>query len=114
MGNLWFVSSKSSYSRELKKETAVSAFKRRAVGTHHSDALSAAWLLEERRHAQRQHVSARQLLSLSLCTPSLTQTQGPGRHQDLITSGNKIGVKVVNTVCASTERRTAWRTGDLP
>jgi len=32
VGNLWFVSSESGYSTELKKEPAVFAFKRRAVG----------------------------------------------------------------------------------
>lgn len=50
MGNLWFVSSKSSYSTEMKKEPVVFAFKRRAVGMYYSDALSLTWFHKEMRH----------------------------------------------------------------
>lgn len=50
MGNLWFASGKSSYSTELKKEPAVFAFKRRAVGTYYSDALSLTWSHKDTKH----------------------------------------------------------------
>lgn len=43
MGNLWFASSKSSYSSELKKESLIFVFKRLSVGSYYSDALSITW-----------------------------------------------------------------------